>query len=161
MLATHEDGNGSGGQDVTANQSMGVNLTSAVKKDGVNIIQLQNVKAIGKITTHVIEALRKLDAIEVEAQEVEPLLIEHQPDYKPTVEEALTALSKLLLAAGLNIQEMCGVMRHGAATAALEAYANNADRAGTALDVKGSYVLALRRAPSELEMLTMGFKKSE
>lgn len=153
MLATHDDGNDgdNGRQDVAANQSMGVNLTSAVKKDGVNIIQLQNVKAIGKITTHVVEALRELDVIEIEAQP--PVLIEHQPEYKPTVEEALTALSKQLVVAGLNIQQVCAVMRHGAATAALELYHNNAERAATALDIKASYVRSLSRLPSELEML--------
>ena len=46
--------------DIKANQQMGVQLSSAVKKDGVNIIQLQNVIS-QKVISSVTEALRFLD----------------------------------------------------------------------------------------------------
>lgn len=89
LTAEHDDKGNNG--EVTAAQSMGVNLTNAVKKDGVNIIQLQsvvNVKVIKKVT----DALRFLDdaqkqiekecviEAEVEKEEVKALP-SPQPDF--------------------------------------------------------------------------------
>ena len=53
---------------IAANQQLGVSMTNAVKKDGVNIIQLQNVIS-HKVITSAVEALKLLDQIQNEALE--------------------------------------------------------------------------------------------
>jgi hypothetical protein len=153
--ATQDDGNGD--NNVQAHQAMGVQLTNAMRKDGVNIIQLQNVKAIGRVTSTTVQALRELDALEVGYTEAQLLpapevhqavTVEEAPaqlEYNPTVEEALMYLCKALLGAGLTVQDMVKVIRYGAAHAALSHHGNNIQAAAEALGVKTGYLHVLKR----------------
>jgi len=50
-------------KDVSLTQTLGVSLTSAIKKDGVNIIQLQNHVDNRQLAVNVIEALRTVDSL--------------------------------------------------------------------------------------------------
>ena len=50
--------------DVTATQQMGVNMTNAVKRDGVVIIQNQNVEVYARIMPAMVRALRLCDSFE-------------------------------------------------------------------------------------------------
>ena len=57
--------------DLTIKQNMGVALTNTIKKEGVNIIQLQNVRVSNAIPK-IIEVLEMLDALE----HIPPVLLE-------------------------------------------------------------------------------------
>jgi len=59
LTAEEEDS----GTDVVANQNLGVNLTKAIKKDGVQIFQLQSV-VNKKITNNVIKSLKIVDKLQ-------------------------------------------------------------------------------------------------
>lgn len=50
--------------DVTATQQMGVQLSNAVKREGVVIIQNQNVEVYARIMPSMVKALRLCDALE-------------------------------------------------------------------------------------------------
>ena len=50
--------------DVTATQQMGVNMSNAVKRDGVVIIQNQNVEVYARIMPSMVKALRLCDSFE-------------------------------------------------------------------------------------------------
>lgn len=143
LLAAHNDDD-EPMPEIKANQMLGVNMTKAVQREGVNIIQVQNVKAIGKITNQAVQALREVDALEAGYTELtvreEPALIE----YKPTVAEALKSLCTELAKAGCSLQDAAHVIKYGVAMATLELYGGNADRAGEMLGVKPGYVKSLR-----------------
>lgn len=49
--------------DVTATQQMGVNMSNAVKRDGVVIIQNQNVEVYARIMPSMVRALRLCDSL--------------------------------------------------------------------------------------------------
>ena len=62
--------------DVTATQQMGVNMSNAVKRDGVVIIQNQNVEVYARIMPAMVRALRLCDSFEpAVAVAYEPLQI--------------------------------------------------------------------------------------
>ena len=50
--------------DVTATQQMGVNMSNAVKREGVVIIQNQNVEVYARIMPSMVKALRLCDSFE-------------------------------------------------------------------------------------------------
>ena len=60
--------------DINATQQLGVQLSNAVKRDGVVIIQNQNVEVYAKIMPSMVKALRLCDSFEVIN---EPLKIEN------------------------------------------------------------------------------------
>lgn len=64
--------------DISATQQMGVNMSNAVKKDGVVIIQNQNVEVYAKVIPAVVKALKMCDAIQV-PNVSEVIEIEHNP----------------------------------------------------------------------------------
>ena len=62
--------------DVTATQQMGVNMSNAVKREGVVIIQNQNVEVYARIMPSMVKALRLCDSFEpAVAVAYEPLQI--------------------------------------------------------------------------------------
>jgi hypothetical protein len=61
--------------DINATQQLGVQLSNAVKRDGVVIIQNQNVEVYAKIMPSMVKALRLCDSFEVINHE--PLQIEN------------------------------------------------------------------------------------
>ena len=73
------------GNDILATQQMGVNLTNAVKRDGVVIIQNQNVEVYKNIMPAMVKALRLCDAIDIE-QNVEPIKQLAAPVENPILE---------------------------------------------------------------------------
>lgn len=60
ILESAFQGNG----DITATQQMGVNMSNAVKRDGVVIIQNQNVEIYKHIVPPIVKAIKLCDAIE-------------------------------------------------------------------------------------------------
>lgn len=62
--------------DITATQQMGVNMSNAVKREGVVIIQNQNVEVYARIVPAVVKAIKMCDAIQQEP----PPLISYQPE---------------------------------------------------------------------------------
>ena len=173
LLATHEDGDDPV-QDVRAYQNMGINMTKAVQRDGVNIIQLQNVKAVGKITHHTVQALKEVDALEAgyagkflegpdyrdrpepkqleapEQDNAEVAMAQAAVEYEPTAAEALRALCTELAASGHSLQDTAHVIKYGMAIATLERFNGDIDRAAKALGIKPSYVKALRGRVPEI-----------
>lgn len=74
---------------IKATQNMGVTVSSAVMKNGVNVFQLQNV-VHQKVIKNVVEALRVIDRIDSLPIPVEPLLIqESSSEYQKTLEEEI------------------------------------------------------------------------
>ena len=69
--------------DISATQQMGVNMSNAVKKDGVVIIQNQNVEVYAKVIPAVVKALKMCDLVQQEKTHMisyQPeSVIEHQP----------------------------------------------------------------------------------
>jgi hypothetical protein len=175
LLATHEDGDDPV-QDVRAYQNMGINMTKAVQREGVNIIQLQSVKAIGKITQHTVQALKEVDALEAgyaskflegpdyrdrpepmqleapEEDRAEVAMAEAAVDYEPTMAEALKELCAGLAGAGCSLQDTAHVIKYGMVIATLERFSGDIDKTGMALGIKPSYVKALRgRVPEVIK----------
>lgn len=58
--------------NITANQQLGVNLSNSVKRDGVVIIQNQNVEVCSRIVPSLVHALRLCDSIKSNALMVTP-----------------------------------------------------------------------------------------
>ncbi len=56
--------------DVNATQQMGVNLTNAVKREGVTIIQNQNVEVMARVIPSIIRAIKICDAVETAVRHV-------------------------------------------------------------------------------------------
>lgn len=166
--ATQEDDNG-GGNNIQAHQALGVQLTKAVQRDGVNIIQLQNIRAIGRVTGATVRALRELDALEVgyveagmaqarpliahqaQVEEVEDTVTTCEaPETALTVESALSWLCEHLVGAGMGVQDVVKVVRYGAAVAAMGLHNNNVKAASKALGIQPSYLHVLKRRPEGL-----------
>jgi hypothetical protein len=73
--------------NVTAQQNLGVQLSNAVKKEGVVIIQNQNVEVLNVIIPKVIQALRIIDSVN-QLPDCGPVVIEHEPESFMDVETA-------------------------------------------------------------------------
>ena len=60
--------------DVTATQQMGINMSNAVKREGVMIIQNQNVEVLTRIMPSLVKTLKLCDVIEADwrNQTIEP-----------------------------------------------------------------------------------------
>jgi hypothetical protein len=56
------------GSDVNATQQMGVNMSNAVKREGVVIIQNQNVEVYARIMPSMVKMLKLCDALEVSSR---------------------------------------------------------------------------------------------
>lgn len=149
--ATQEEGNGD--NSVQAHQALGVQLTNAMRKDGVNIIQMQNIKAIGRITSTTVQALRELDQLEAQDAEIiirhaeVPALPDAEPaqlEYNPPLEDALSYICRAMLGAGLDIKGIVKVIRYGAAMEAVALLGSNTS-AAKALGVNTGYVSVLKR----------------
>jgi hypothetical protein len=93
--------------DVTATQQMGVQLSNAVKREGVVIIQNQNVEVYARIMPSMVKALRLCDALEPAMTIVhEPLQITAEPASDP-IEEACA----FMFNEGARWEEMQALMR--------------------------------------------------
>jgi hypothetical protein len=149
-MSVHDDDNED--QKVLANQIMGINMTKAVQRDGVNILQLQNIKAIGKVTNHAVRALQELDALEIGyREEVQtPLLLpepEDNDNHSPI--ERVMEVCDMLMDDGFNMSDMTKIIRYCAAKAAVRKH-QQADKAAKALSVTVNYIHALKRKPKFL-----------
>lgn len=74
------------GSDISATQQMGVNLTNAVKREGVVIIQNQNVEVLYHIIPRITQAIRLCDSMVLNVSAIappEPLQIEVQTEKDP------------------------------------------------------------------------------
>jgi hypothetical protein len=150
LTAVHDDDQEE--QKILANQIMGVNMTKAVQRDGVNILQLQNIKAIGKVTNQAVMALKQLDALDGAMLELEhkaPLQLEAPAEESPPVlhETLRTLCGQLLDEDKLNLRDMVHLLRYALAVIASERYPT--DLAANRLGIKATYVRALRRAPNK------------
>jgi len=67
--------------DINATQQLGVQLSNAVKRDGVVIIQNQNVEVYAKIMPSMVKALRLCDSFEP------PVAITYEPSKLPEVSD--------------------------------------------------------------------------
>jgi hypothetical protein len=69
--------------EVNATQQMGVNMTNAVKREGVVIIQNQNVEVYSRIMPLMVKTLKLCDAAESSWRRQEAIEIEPQPRQLP------------------------------------------------------------------------------
>ena len=131
--------------NITANQGMGVQLTNAMKKDGVNIIQMQNV-VNKKVTTNVVKSLRLIDKLMMgniqttsvtEAKKPNRITMEHVLQVIEWLANKNLSLKNLdQLIRGMYVQEM--VSKLGTTIKAAEV-----------LDVSQSQVSKLKREANE------------
>jgi hypothetical protein len=66
--------------DVCATQQLGVNMSNAVKRDGVVIIQNQNVEVYARIMPLMVKALKACDALE--SPESHPPTVTIEPEHR-------------------------------------------------------------------------------
>jgi len=69
-VAAGETGNNTNDADITMQQNMGISLTKAIKKDGVNIIQIQSTH-INKVIPKIINCLKIIDDIDHKNEMIE------------------------------------------------------------------------------------------
>jgi hypothetical protein len=69
--------------EVNATQQMGVNMTNAVKREGVVIIQNQNVEVYSRIMPLMVKTIKLCDAAESSWRRQEPIEIEPQQRQLP------------------------------------------------------------------------------
>jgi hypothetical protein len=75
--------------DVTATQQMGVQMSNAVKREGVVIIQNQNVEVYARIMPSMVRALRLCDSFEPVVEIThEPLQLPEARDYETILDRA-------------------------------------------------------------------------
>jgi hypothetical protein len=72
------------GGDVHATQQMGVNMSNAVKREGVVIIQNQNVEVYARIMPSMVKMLRLCDALEASWRSQNVLELEPQQEQLPS-----------------------------------------------------------------------------
>jgi hypothetical protein len=74
--------------DVQATQQMGVNMSNAVKREGVVIIQNQNVEVLARIMPSMVKTLKLCDAMESNWRRQVAITIDpQQPQLRPPVVE--------------------------------------------------------------------------
>ena len=71
------------GGDVHATQQMGINMSNAVKREGVVIIQNQNVEVYARIMPSMVKMLRLCDAIESSWHSQAEITLDPQPKQLP------------------------------------------------------------------------------
>lgn len=102
------DADPQGDSPIKATQNMGVAMSNAIKKEGVTIIQMQNVVS-KTVIHHVTEALRLLDTMELEQRlgEIEEAeAVEEVPqieDTRATVEDFFDAA----IQTGMSLDDLC------------------------------------------------------
>jgi hypothetical protein len=75
--------------EVQATQQLGVNMSNAVKREGVVIIQNQNVEVYAHVMPSMVKMLRICDALEASwRRQVEITVLPHQEQLAPPVEES-------------------------------------------------------------------------
>jgi hypothetical protein len=74
--------------DVHATQQLGVNMSNAVKREGVVIIQNQNVEVLSRIMPPMVKTLKLCDAMEASWRSQSAITIDtQQPQLPPPAEE--------------------------------------------------------------------------
>jgi len=71
------------GADVQATQQMGVSVSNAMKREGMVIIQNQNVEVYARIMPSIVKALRMCDAMESSWRDRIEIMIDPQPKQLP------------------------------------------------------------------------------
>lgn len=98
--------------DVSATQQMGVQLSNAVKREGVVIIQNQNVEVMARIGPSVLKVIRMCE--EIADRRLEPLVLEapRQPEVLPMASEnPVRAACEYFFERGTKWEEMQDTMR--------------------------------------------------
>ena len=102
--------------DVQATQQMGVNMTNAVKREGVVIIQNQNVEVFARIMPSMVKMLKLCDAIESNWRRQAAIELEPQQDQLPSPAEGedmdpIEACCLWLYENHINWQDMQDLMK--------------------------------------------------
>ena len=104
------------GGEVQASQQMGVNMTHAVRREGVVIIQNQNVEVYARIMPSMVKMLKLCDALESrwrdqDAIELDPLPSRLPSAVEPVDVDPLEACCAWLYENHFNWQDMQGLMK--------------------------------------------------
>jgi hypothetical protein len=104
------------GGDVHATQQMGVNVSSAMKREGMVIIQNQNVEVYARIMPSMVKALKLCDAIESRARSQIEINVDPQPKQLPsttvdTRPDPIEACCSWLFENQITWQDMQDLMR--------------------------------------------------
>ena len=129
--------------DITATQQMGVNMSNAVKKEGVVIIQNQNVEVYARIVPAVVKAIKMCDTIQT--QQIPDIIeIEHHPT------DPIEACCKQLYDENFRWQDMQDYMKLKYLTYVLGKF-NTKAAAAKWLGVGPTYLSKLTREDKEDE----------
>jgi len=104
------------GADVQATQQMGVSVSNAMKREGMVIIQNQNVEVYARIMPSIVKALRMCDSLESSRRDPIEIQIDPQPRQLPapaaeTPADPLEACCAWLFENRVGWQEMQDRMR--------------------------------------------------
>lgn len=126
--------------DITASQNLGVSLTNAIKKDGVQIFQLQSVVS-KKVTNNIVKSLKIVDKL----QDQERLPVSTSKEL--TMDHVIQVI-EWLASKKLPLKKFDKLMRGLYVTKVLSDCDNGA-LAAELLEVSGSQVHKLRRDGKE------------
>ena len=129
--------------DVTATQQMGVSMSSAVKRDGVVIIQNQNVEVYARIMPQMVRALRLCDSF------VPAVVIGEIPKaLPPPVIDPVGDCCEFLFAEGITWEEMQTLMKSRYLDFVIQKFSTKSEAAGF-LGVGPAYLSKLTKVEAK------------
>lgn len=137
-------------RQINATQQMGVNLSNAIKKDGVTIIQMQNVVS-KTVIKHVTEALKMLDSMELEQKIIDITPVDEnipqieEKEWEPTIRDFLNEAVE----ARIPLDMLCKRVGGMYLLAVLDRYEE--DEARRRLKVREPRFTALKREAKKIE----------
>jgi hypothetical protein len=130
-------------RQINATQQMGVSLSNTIKKDGVMIIQMQNVVS-KTVIKHVTEALKLLDAMELEQRIIDVTPVgEETPQIEDSGEPTIRDFLNEAVEAGIPLDLLCRKVGGMYLLAVLDKYEE--DEARRRLKIREPRFTALKR----------------
>jgi hypothetical protein len=135
--------------DVHATQQMGINMSNAVKREGVVIIQNQNVEVYARIMPSMVKVLKLCDAIELNWRNQIDITVEPHPAQLPAPAEAedadpIDACCSWLFENHVNWQDMQDLMKARYLEYVIDRFKTKADAAKW-LGVGSTYLCKLSK----------------
>jgi len=117
----------SGNMDISMDQKMNLALSNAVKKDGVNIIQLQNMEIIQATISNAMDAIRILDEIQFAPNVIDVVPQEEPDDAIPF--ESIKELLITFIRNGITYKDFISAMKRAYVLCAISEFPTKKDAA--------------------------------
>ena len=131
--------------NIQATQQMGVSLSNAVKREGVVIIQNQNVEVISRIVPSLVNMLRMCDSLEKQLHH-EPVMIQHEPviTQHQLVEDPVNSCCEWMFENNIKFKDMQEIMKSRYLEYVISQYDTKA-KAARKLGIGSTYLSKLTR----------------